>query len=256
MELRVLGCHGGESAQHRSTSFVLNDRVGLDAGATTSMLTLAEQLTLDGVLVSHAHLDHIRDLATLADNRAQGAITPLVIAGTAYTIKALREHFFNNVLWPDFTSIPLVNGGGPTVMLQSLEPEVPTEVCGLTTTAVLVSHTIESAGFVISDENGSIAFSGDTGPTDRFWEVLAGVPDLRALLQEVSFPDELEWLAKVSGHHTPSTLAREMNKLSRRDIPWLLYHIKPAFQARVERELSALHRSALELLSLGDRFTL
>ncbi|MEZ4393450.1 MAG: 3',5'-cyclic-nucleotide phosphodiesterase [Polyangiales bacterium] len=256
MELRVLGCHGGESAHHRSTSFVLDDRVGLDAGATTSMLTLEEQLRLEAVIVSHAHLDHVRDLATLADNRAQGATTPLVIAGTAFTIRALKQHFFNNVLWPDFTSIPLVHGGGPTVLLRELEPEVPTEVCGFTATAVLVTHTIESAGFVISRDGASVAFSGDTGPTERFWEVLAAVPDLRALLQEVSFPDELEWLAKLSGHHTPSTLGREMAKLPRRDIPWLLYHIKPAFQARVERELAALHRSSLELLSLGERFVL
>lgn len=256
MELRVLGCHGGESAHHRSTSFVLDDRVGLDAGATTSMLTLEEQLRLEAVIVSHAHLDHVRDLATLADNRAQGAVTPLVVAGTAFTIRALKQHFFNNVLWPDFTSIPLVNGGGPTVVLQELEPEVPTDVCGFTATAVLVSHTIESAGFVIARDGSSIAFSGDTGPTERFWEVLANVPDLRALLQEVSFPDELEWLAKLSGHHTPSTLAREMAKLPGSDIPWLLYHIKPAFQARVERELAALHRSSLELLSLGERFML
>ena len=90
MELRILGCHGGETARHRSTSFLLDDRVGLDAGATTSMLTLEEQLGLDAVIVSHAHLDHVRDLAALADNRAQGARAPLVVAGTAFTVRALN----------------------------------------------------------------------------------------------------------------------------------------------------------------------
>lgn len=256
MHLRVLGCHGGETSRHRSTSFVLDERVGLDAGATTSMLTLEEQLALDAVIVSHAHLDHVRDLAALADNRAQGATRPLVVAGTAFTLRALKEHFFNNVLWPDFTVIQLVNGGGPTVQLQVLEPEVPADVAGFTTTAVLVSHTIESAGFVVTRGDASIAFSGDTGPTDRFWEVLRQCPNLKALLQEVSFPDELEWLAKVSGHHTPSTLCREMEKLPGTDLPWLLYHIKPAFQARVERELAALQRDNLTLLNLGDTFKL
>lgn len=256
MELRVLGCHGGESARHRSTSFLLDGRVGLDAGATTSMLTLEEQLALDAVVVSHAHLDHVRDLSALADNRAQAATRPLIVAGTAFTLQVLREHFFNNVLWPDFTAIPLVNGGGPTVLLQTLEPEVPVDLAGIRTTAVLVSHTIESAGFVLERDGAALAFSGDTGPTERFWEVLADTPGLRALLQEVSFPDELEWLAKVSGHHTPATLHRELEKLHRRDLPCLLYHIKPTFQARVERELAALHRDALEVLRLGDRFEL
>lgn len=256
MELRVLGCHGGESVRHRATSFLLDGRVGLDAGATTSMLTLDEQLALDAVIVSHAHLDHVRDLSSLADNRAQGARRPLVVAGTAFTIRALREHFFNNVLWPDFTAINLVNGTGPTIELQVLEPEVPTLVAGYTATAVLVSHTIESAGFVVERDGAAVAISGDTGPTARFWEVLTETPNLKALLQEVSFPDELEWLAKVSGHHTPATLAREMAKLPRNDIPWLLYHIKPAFQARVERELAALRRDALEVLNLGDAFVI
>ncbi len=256
MELKILGCHGGETANHRTTSFLVDGRLALDAGATTAMLTLEEQMKLDAVVVSHAHLDHVRDLASLADNRCQGGNTPLVVAGTASTIRALREHFFNNVLWPDFTNIPLVAGGGSTVVLKVLEPEVAQDVVGYSLKAVLVSHTIESAGIVVSREGTSLAFSGDTGPTDRFWEVLAETPGLKAVLQEVSFPNELEWLAKVSGHHTPSTLGRELRKFDRKDIPWLMFHIKPACQAAVERELSQLHEDRLELLRLGDEFVL
>lgn len=256
MDLKVLGCHGGETLKHRSTSFLLDGRIGLDAGATTSMLTLQEQQQLDAVVVSHAHLDHVRDLASLADNRCQGASRPLVIAGTAFTMRALKEHFFNNILWPDFTVIPLVAGGGMTVELRVLEPEVEAEIAGFTVKPILVSHTIESAGYVVGRDGASIAFSGDTGPTDRFWEVLRGTRGLRAVLQEVSFPDELEWLAKVSGHHTPATLRREMEKFPGVDVPWLLYHIKPNFQSQVERELAALHKDHLEILSLGEEFVL
>ncbi len=256
MELRVLGCHGGESLHHRSTSFLLDDRVGLDAGATSTMLTLEEQIALDAIVVSHAHLDHVRDLASLADNRCQGAQRPLVVAGTRETLRALREHFFNNVLWPDFSAIPLVHGGGPTVKFVPLDPEVPTDVAGVTVRAVLVSHTIESAGFVVERDGRALVFSGDTGPTERLWEVAREVPNLKAVLHEVSFPNELEWLARLSGHHTPGTLAREMEKLSRPDLPWLLYHIKPGSQATVERELARLRDDRLEILNLGDRWRL
>jgi hypothetical protein len=76
------------------------------------------------------------------------------------------------------------------------------------------------------------------------------------VLHEVSFPDELEWLARLSGHHTPSTLAREMQKYPRADLPWLLYHIKPGSQATVERELARLRDDRLALLGLGDRWRL
>ena len=109
MELKVLGCHGGETAQHRTTSFLVDGRLALDAGATTAMLTLEEQMALDAVVVSHAHLDHVRDLASLADNRCQGAERPLVIAGTAATIRAFwtgsASRALNRVSPPSRTSL-------------------------------------------------------------------------------------------------------------------------------------------------------
>ncbi len=257
MRLEVLGCHGGETPKHRSTSFVLDASLGIDAGATTSMMALSDQLRLDAVLVSHAHFDHVRDLATLADNRCQGATRPLVVAGSTFTIQALKKHFFNDVLWPDFSAIPLVDAPGQrTIEFREIEPEQTALIAGYAVRPVLVSHTIESAGFVIERGGVALGYSGDTGPTDRFWEVLRGTPSLRAILQEVSFPDELEWLARVSGHHTPSTLARDLQKLGRGDVPTLLYHIKPSFQSVVERDLAKLRNDDLVVLGLGDAFEL
>lgn len=257
MELTVLGCHGGETPKHRSTSFVLDGSLGIDAGATTSMLALEAQIALDAVLVSHAHFDHVRDLATLADNRCQGATKPLVVAGSKFTIQALKRHFFNDVLWPDFSAIPLVDApGARTIEFREIEPEETALIAGYAVRPVLVSHTIESAGFVIERDGTALAYSGDTGPTDRFWEVLAETPNLKAILQEVSFPNDYGWLARVSGHHTPNTLASDLRKLSRKHIPVLLYHIKPSFQPQVERDLAALRDDDLEVLSLGDEFLL
>jgi len=75
------------------------------------------------MLVSHAHLDHIRDLATIADNRAQSKCPTLVVAGTAQTIAILKKHFFNGLLWPDFTKIPNAKS---RYHLPRLRPEVVT----------------------------------------------------------------------------------------------------------------------------------
>lgn len=255
MELRVLGCHGGETPIHRTSAFVLDRSLAIDAGALTSGLELSEQARLDAVIVSHAHLDHVRDLATIVDNRCQVGCAPLVIAGTAGTLAALRAHFFNNVLWPDFTQIP--SAGGPTIRYVELEPERPTEVGRFTVRAVLVSHTIESAGFIIESEHGALAYSGDTGPTDRFWQVLNEQRELRALLMEVSFPNREQRLATASGHHTPQTLGKELTKyVSPKDLPTLLYHIKPVFQSEVEHECAELRGLNLHVLGLGDQFVL
>jgi 3',5'-cyclic-nucleotide phosphodiesterase len=255
MDLRVIGCHGGETPRHRTSAFIVDDRLAIDAGSLTSGMELKAQCALEACLVSHAHLDHVRDLATIADNRNQNGCPPLIVAGTKQTIAILKKHFFNNLLWPDFSQIP--NAKRPAVEYLVLKPEVPTKVAGYTVRAIMVSHTIECCAFAIEAPDGTLAYSGDTGPTDRLWEVLNGVKNLRAMLMEVSFPNDQQRLANVSGHHTPHTLALEMKKFRKpKDLPTLLYHIKPSFQAEVEKECAKLKGLNLTVLNLGDHFIL
>lgn len=253
MDLKVLGCHGGETPRHRTSSFLLGDHLAIDAGAITGALSLREQQLITSVLVSHPHMDHVRDLATLADNRCQQGGPPLEIVGIPDTINALKKHFFNDRLWPDFSKI--MTPGGPTIRYRKVKPDKTVEVGGMQVTPVLVTHTIDTAGFIIANGAGSIAYSGDTGPTDRFWEVLNQRNDLRALLMEVSFPNEQDVLAQVSGHHTPATLKVELDKLNgHTDLPILLYHIKPVFQAKVEKQLAKIKKRNLQILQLEDQF--
>jgi ribonuclease BN (tRNA processing enzyme) len=255
MELRVLGCHGGETPRHRTTAFLLDDRLTLDAGALTSTLMLADQAKLEVALVSHAHLDHVRDLATLADNRAQLGCGPLVIAGPASTLNELKRHFFNDRLWPDFAQIP--SPEAPTIVYREVPLETPTAILGYTITAIAVNHTVDAAGFIIEDAGGAIGFSGDTGPTDRFWELLNRTAKLKALLMEVSFPNAQQKLATASGHHTPQTLVLDLQKYrAPEELATMLYHIKPPFQREVELECAKLTGLNLSILELQDQFIL
>ena len=81
-------------------------------------------------------------------------------------------------------------------------------------------------------------FSGDTGPTDRLWELARALGDVRAIIVETSFPDRLEALASVSGHLTPSLLARELDKMP--PCPVWVYHIKPMFYDETVDQLDQL----------------
>ena len=255
MELRVVGCHGGETPKHRTSAFVVDERLALDAGSLTSGLDLKLQFRLQAVLVSHAHLDHIRDLATIADNRCQAECEPLIVAASDGTIRALKKHFFNNLIWPDFSEIP--SKTNPTIQFVHLRPEKPKVIAGYTVRSVMVNHTIESAGFIVETPEASLAYSGDTGPTDRFWELLRDTENLKALLMEVSFPNREQKLATVSGHHTPRTLLADLKKYrAPKDLPTLLYHIKPVFQGEVEQECASLKGVNLAVLGLGDQFVL
>jgi 3',5'-cyclic-nucleotide phosphodiesterase len=85
--------------------------------------------------------------------------------------------------------------------------------------------------------------------------VLNARRDLTALLMEVSFPNDHAELAQVSGHHTPKTLEKELEKLSNHaELPIFLYHIKPVFQAQTEKELARIKRDPMTILQLGDQF--
>jgi 3',5'-cyclic-nucleotide phosphodiesterase len=255
MELRVLGCHGGETPRHRTSAFLVGETLAIDAGSLTSGLDLAAQYKLEAVLVSHAHLDHTRDLATIVDNRVQVGAPPLIVAATRATLDVLAAHFFNNLLWPDFTKIP--SPSAPGVVLLPLDIEVPTLVAGHMVRAVRVDHTIETCAFIVTSPNGrSLAYSGDTGPTERLWPVLQAETDLRALILEVSFPDRETELAVQSGHLTPAMMERELTKLARPELPVLLFHIKPAFQSEVEKECARIQGANLTLLQLGDELVL
>src|SRR5262249_45290209 len=159
------------------------------------------------------HLDHIRDLATIADNRAQRGCPPLQVVGTKPTLAVLKKHFFNDLLWPDFTAIP--SKKEPTIVYTALKPETRVEIAGFGVKAIAVTHTIDTSAFVVDKGGVAIAYSGDTGPTDRLWKVLKQHKDLRALLMEVSFPNEKQQLATVSGHHTPQTLILDLKKYGR-----------------------------------------
>jgi cAMP phosphodiesterase len=255
MELRVIGCHGGETPHHRTSAFVLDERLAIDAGSLTSGLDLKSQFRLQAALISHAHLDHVRDLATIADNRCQADCEPLIVAASGPTLRVLKKHFFNNLLWPDFTEIP--SKTRPTLRFVELKTEKLVEIAGYTVRSIAVNHTIDSSGFIVESKGQAIAYSGDTGPTDRLWELLNAQENLKALLLEVSFPNREQRLATVSGHHTPRTLIRDLKKFDRpKDLPALLYHVKPVFQSEVEQECARLKGVNLTVTAIGDQYVL
>ncbi|MDH3200188.1 MAG: 3',5'-cyclic-nucleotide phosphodiesterase [Myxococcales bacterium] len=255
MHLRVLGCHGGETPKHRTSSFLVGDTLAVDAGAVTGSLSLDEQERIESILISHPHMDHIRDLATLADNRCQKGSATLEIVGVPATVQALKKHFFNDIIWPDFTRIQ--SKDGPAVRFVEIEPGRPTEINGFEVTPVMVNHTVDTSAFIIHQNATSIVYSGDTGPTEELWRHVNEIDDLQALLMEVSFPNAEAELARRSRHHTPQTLEVELEKLTHRDeLPVLLYHIKPVFEAQVLRELGKIRGRNLQILQLGDEFLL
>jgi ribonuclease BN (tRNA processing enzyme) len=234
MEWRILGSYGGSSPTCRMTSFLINGHLALDAGSITQALTLPEQRQIDRIVVTHSHLDHTASIPFLVENTFGEKHGGLEILVTPQVMQTVKLHLFNNDTWPDFTRIP--NDFLPALRLR--QPRQPVAIDGLRLTPIPVRHIVPTHGYVVEDSDGAVIFTSDTGPTEEIWEVANQTPRLKALIVEVSFPSRLQSVAEVSLHLTPTTLASELGKLTRR-IPIYLYHLKPSCLEELRDELAA-----------------
>lgn len=245
MRIEILGCHGGELPTCRSTCFLLDESIVLDAGALTRTLPFDRLRRVRDVLVSHSHFDHVKDIPLLADLVVGRTEEPITLHAGTECAKTLKQSIFNGALWPDFTRLPTKKS--PVMQLRAFRPGARFKVGSHSVQTVPVTHPVESCAFIVSSGTSAFAMSGDTGPTDRLWEVLNDTPHLKAIFLETSFPNGMQKLADVSGHLTPRTLEAELGKLRQRDVPVFLYHLKPMFVEDIKREVAQLPVAVLEL---------
>jgi len=237
MNIRVLGAFGNEGPGQRPTAFLVNDRTLVDAGSVAGGLCLSEQLAIDEVLLTHAHLDHLVGAAYLAETFAiSGTPRALTIAALTPVVEAVRTGIFNNTVWPDFSVIP---SGSPAVKFRPLVPEEEYRAGDLRVIPVPVDHSVPAAGFIVHDGTSGFVYSGDTGPTEALWKAAKMIRGIRAVLVECAFPNRLRDLANVSRHMTPERIQRERDKMPP-DVPILVYHVKPAFFVETADELARI----------------
>ncbi|HYZ89652.1 MAG TPA: 3',5'-cyclic-nucleotide phosphodiesterase [Myxococcales bacterium] len=250
MKLRVLGCHGGELPKHRTTCFLVDGKLCVDGGAITSVLKLEEILQIDDIFLTHSHFDHIKDVPLMTDLLVGRRQKPVLVHGPAETMKTMDKDVFNNRVWPDFRKIP--NEQQPVLAFKEMPVRSPVTCQGYRIRAIPVHHPVYSVGYIFEWKGAAIAFSGDTGPTDELWRAINATPNVKAVFLEVSFPNDLQWLADASGHLTPQTVAKELDKLDRRGARVYLYHLKPSVIGEVKKEIVALRRDYLQICELDD----
>jgi ribonuclease BN (tRNA processing enzyme) len=251
MKLRVLGCNGSQLPNYNTTSLLLDQKVLLDAGTVTTVLSLKEQLKIDYILITHAHLDHVRDLVFLADNIfRQGKKNPLVIISTKGIIEAIRRHLFNNVIWPDFSRIP--SAKAPLIKFQIIKPGKKLTIGDFQIRAINIHHVVETVGYVIESKSKTVIFLGDTGPTEEVWQVAKIIKDLKAVFIETSLPNFMKDVADIAGHLTPSSLKAELKKLKGKKPDIYLYHIKPSYYQTIRKEVAAIKVRKIHIIKDGQ----
>src|SRR5919109_3262379 len=254
MKIRVLGAYGAEGLGQRPTSFLLNDRILIDAGTVGGALSLPEQQHVQHALISHAHLDHVGGLAFLTETLpfAGEQREPLTVASVDAVVDALRTGVFNNVGWPDFAEIP---PEAPVMKYRTLVEEAEQRVGDLWVTPVAVNHSVPTSGFILHDGSTGFIFSGDTGPTTAIWKAARGLRGLRAIILECAYPNRLAPLADVAMHMTPELIGREIEKLPP-NIPIWIYHIKPQSHDEIAEELSRIDPARITLLEQDKTYSL
>jgi ribonuclease BN (tRNA processing enzyme) len=251
MKIRVLGCHGSQLPHHNITSFLLEKNILIDAGTVTQALTLEEQLRIECIFVTHAHLDHIRDIAFLADNLYYGRRKkPLVILSSRGILDSIHRHLFNNVIWPDFSKIPSMKE--PLIRFQAIAPGRKKTIGGFEVRAVNLNHTVETLGFMIRSKDKAVLFLGDTGPTETVWKVVKTVKDIKAVFIETSLPGSLQNIADKTGHLTPISLNAELRKLKAARPDIYLYHMKPRYAEEIRHEVAVIQDRKIHIIEDGQ----
>ncbi len=241
MIVHVLGCSGSIAAGCRTTAFLLDGDVLIDAGTGVGDLELAALAAIDHVLVSHSHLDHVLAIGLLADSvmrlRSAAGRGPIEVHALPETLSALRTHIFNGVIWPDFTRLP-----SPEAPALRLVPFTIGDVLTLNGKRIEVlgaEHTVPAVGFgVDGGAEGWWIYTGDTGPNPRLWHRLAGLR-VRHLVIETAFGDEEGRLAEISRHLSPASLGRELARLDG-SVDVHITHMKPGERDAVMAQIAAL----------------
>jgi ribonuclease BN (tRNA processing enzyme) len=257
MNMRILGCSGSIARGCRTTSFLLDDDVLIDAGTGVGDLALDELARIDHILLSHSHLDHVLGVPLLADSvmrRRQGR-APIQVHALPETLQVLRQHLFNDRLWPDFTRLP--SPEHPVLQLQPMAVGQQLTL-GARQRAIRVlpaAHAVPACGFAVHGPGGRAwVYTGDTGPNPALWQALQGQA-IGQLVIEVAFAEADRDVAADSQHHCPSTLARELASVPT-GTQVLLTHMKPGDQDTILAELSQhLPGRSLQVLEAGQRWT-
>ena len=240
MKVRLLPSAAGRASQLQAlTSFLVNDCLSVDAGSLGFALQPEEMGQVRHAVITHSHSDHMASLPIYVAEAYTLLDGPVFIYGLEAVVEALQTHVFNDQIWPDFRKINLPASAQPTIEFRALVPHETVEIAGLRVTPIPVNHVVPNVGLIVEDDDAAVVFTSDTYCTDALWAAAKERPHLRAVFVDVSFPNELGWLAEASKHLTPELLAAELGKLDR-DVEVYAVHIKPTNREQVIRELGEL----------------
>ena len=239
--VKVLGSSGTKTKTAGTTSFQISKSIIIDAGNVINILGEQAQF-INHVFLTHSHSDHIIDLPFLIESFFEIRTEPLIVYASKETICALKEHTFNNSIWPDFSNINLLESDKKSLIFEEIKENETIYIENYSIKAINAEHMEGSFGFVISKEDKeAYVISGDTYLNDALIEEINSNPKIRLLLIECSFPNRLEQLAYTSKHLTPNLLLSMLGKIKNKKLQVFVYHIKHLYLEKIQEEIKELN---------------
>jgi len=249
MNIKILGCSGGKTIDHAPTSFLLDDRILVDAGTVMNKLESDELLKIDHLLLSHAHFDHIAEIPFLALTFMEEKTGDFNVYASQETTDIVLSNIFNDKVWPDLFTISKENNGN--LHWNTFNHYEFFNIAEYSIVSIPVHHSIPTNGFIIDNGDNSFAFTGDTYITDQFWDYCSHQENLKAIIVDVCLPNEQLDLAEKVSHLTPNTLALELEKLNSSGITIFITHVKPYFRQQVIDQIDEIDTD-LDLIILEE----
>ena len=250
--IKILGAYGAKSFELNTTCIQLNNEIVIDAGNILKSLGDDAHL-IKHIFLTHSHLDHIVDIPLLVDSYFEKFQEPITIYGIKKTLDDLKEHLFNNRIWPDFSKIKLSNESNNAIVFKEIAYGQTIEFEDVSLKVIANNHTSSSCGFVIKKKSKSLLFTSDTYLCQSIWNEINEDPEIKSVIVDVSFPSRFEWLAKESKHLTPKLLHEELKQLKRNDVTVFVNHLKPIYLGEIKHELkeyNALYNNGMVLQDL------
>ena len=236
-EIKILGAYGTKAEGHGTSSFYLNEKNVVDAG---NLLGLKEQSAkIKNIWLSHSHLDHIVDIAYIIDNYYAEMKDTITICGLPQTIDAIKKHFLNDVIWPDFSKILLQNQNAMCIEYKEIELDKEYVLSdNELIQAFKTDHTVPSCGYIYTRDENAILITADTYAYENIVEIIDANKNIKSIVLECSFPSRMEILAKESKHLTPKLLSKILKSIKRKDINIYINHIKPLYLEEITKEIN------------------
>ena len=237
--IKILGAYGTKAKGYGTSSFLLNKFNVIDAGNLLESLdeSCAE---IENIWITHSHLDHITDIAYILDNYFSMRKKTLNVIGLPKTIEAIKKHYLNDLIWPDFSKIMLEDNSDVALSYTELElgEEYPI-ADGEYIKAFKTDHTVESCGFIYTKNDYGVLITADTYSLKSMIEEVKKNLVIKSIVVECSFPSEKEALAITTKHLTPKLLFKMLEELKREDIQLYINHVKPMFISKIAEEVEA-----------------